>query len=133
MPEIGYISFEDIQIFICVSQMLNFYQKLCLVNPHLFGSREVIDQHFRSGLPVNEYLEYRSVKTFDLRGDARQQWRFRLALETHSDTLSFILQNGIVYSYQEFQKMLSNGELEKITGGVAQVDLGYLFRNKQCP
>jgi hypothetical protein len=84
-------------------------------------------------LPVNEYLEYRSVKTFDLRGDAVQQWRFRLAVETHSDTLSFMLQDEIVYSYQEFQKMLSNGELEKITGGVAQVDLGYLYRNKQCP
>ena len=111
----------------------NYILRLCLVSPHLFDSSKVIDQHFRSGLLVNEYLEYRSVKTFDLRGDAVQQWRFRLAVETHSDTLSFILQNGIVYMYQEFQKMLSNGELEKITGGVAQVDLGYLFRNKQCP
>ena len=111
----------------------NYILRLCLVNPHLFDSSKVIDQHFRSELPVNEYLEYRSVKTFDLRGDAVQQWRFRLAVETHSDTLSFILQNEIVYTYQEFQKMRSDGELEKITGGVAQVDLGYLSRNKQCP
>ena len=112
--------------------MLNFYQKLCLVNPHLFGSREVIDQHFRSGFPGNEYLEYESVITLDL-NKVRHEWIFNIAKEKFSNSLSFIIQNGIGYSYQEFKKMLSNGELEKITGGVAQVDLGYLFRNKQCP
>ena len=38
--------------------MPNYYQRLNIVNPHLFGSREIIDQHFHSGFLGKEYLGY---------------------------------------------------------------------------
>jgi hypothetical protein len=127
--------------------MLNYYQKLCLVNPHLFDSSKVIDQHFRSGLigkkhlgnrrnvkssitstlAKNDDLEYESVCLLNL-CDNRDKRMFRLALETHSDTMSFIFQNGTISTYLEFQKMLSNGEFQRITGGATSVEMGHIFR-----
>ena len=127
--------------------MPNYYQRLCIVNPHLFGSREIIEQHFCSGLPGKKHLghhrnvkssitstlakindlHYESVFVLNL-CDNRDKRMFRLALETHSDTLSFMLQNGIVCTYLTFNKMVSNGELQKITGGATSVELGHIFR-----
>ena len=127
MPEIGYISFEDIQIFICVSQMLNYYQKLYIVNPYLFGSREVIEQNFCSGIPGKKYLHYESVLLLNL-CDHGDQRLYRVALKTCSVSLPFLLQNGIFYKYSEIQEMITNGEFQKITGGATSVDLGHIFR-----
>jgi hypothetical protein len=110
--------------------MNNYYQKLCLVNPHLFDSSKVINQHFRSALLGKEYPEYESITIFDL-SDWKHQRMFRFALETHTESLNFILQNGIVYTYLEFDKMLSNGELQKITGGMTSVDLGSVTSSEE--
>ena len=120
--------------------MLYHYQRLCTVNPHFLESSEIIDRHFRSGLPSKEHLghhsnvessivstlafmndlDYGSVRTLDL-SDEHHQRMFKWVLKLYSDSLSFLLQNGIVYKYQELQKMFINGEFQKITGGATQV------------
>jgi hypothetical protein len=96
------------------------------VNPHLFGSREVVDQHFCSGFPGKEYLHYESVFLLNL-CDYRDKRLYRVALEMYSESLRFLLQNGIVYKYSEIQEMSSNGEFQKITGGATSVELGHIF------
>ena len=108
--------------------MPNYYLKLYIVNPHLFGSREVIDQHFRAGFPGKEYLHYESVYLLNL-CDNRDQRLYRVALKTCSESLPFLLQNGIFYKYSEIQEMINNGEFQKITGGATSVDLGHIFQN----
>ena len=105
--------------------MLNYYQKLYIVNPHLFGSREVIEQNFFSGFPSKEYLHYESVLLLNL-CDHRHQRLYRVALGMCSESLRFLLQNGIFYKYSEIQEMISNGEFQKITGGATSVDLGWV-------
>jgi hypothetical protein len=127
--------------------MLNYYQRLYIVNPHLFGSREVIDQHFRSGFPGKEYLghhrnvessitstlakindlHYESIYLLNL-CDHRDQRLYRVALKMCSESLPFLLQNGIFYKHSEIQEMITNGEFQKITGGATSVDLGHIFR-----
>jgi hypothetical protein len=106
--------------------MLNHYQKLYIVNPHLFGSREVVDQHLCSAFPGKEYLHYESVFLLNL-CDYRDKRLYRVALEMYSESLRFLLQNGIVYKYSEIREMSSNGEFQKITGGATSVDLGHIF------
>ena len=131
----------DIEIFILTNQMLNYYLKLYIVNPHLFGSREVIEQNFCSGFPSKEYLHYESVLLLNL-CDHRHQRFYRIALGMNSESLRFLLQNGIIYRYSEIQEMISNGEFQKITGGATSVDLGwvtlsegyfYRLHQQQCP
>jgi hypothetical protein len=120
--------------------MLYHYQRLCIVNPHFLESSEIIDQHFCSGLPSKEHLghhsnvessiisilafindlDYGSVRTLDL-SDEHHQRMFKWVLKSYSDSLSFLLQNGTVYKYQELQKMFINGEFQKITGGATLV------------
>ncbi len=105
----------------------SFYQRLCLVNPHLFGSKDLINQHFHSGLLGKEYPEYESIITLDLNNVFHQ----RIFDDTQirfSDTLSFILQNGVICTFLTFKKMFSNGELQKITGEATSVELGHIFR-----
>ena len=109
------------------TQMLNYYLKLYIVNPHLFGSREVIEQNFFSGFPSKEYLHYESVLLLNL-CDHRHQRLYRVALGMCSESLSFLLQNGIFYKYSEIQEMITNGEFQKITGGATSVNLGHIFR-----
>jgi hypothetical protein len=107
-------------------QTHSLYQKLYIVNPHLFGSREVINQQFHKGLLGKECPEYESIITLDLNNVFHQ----RIFYDTQtrfSDTLSFMLQNGIIYTYLTFQKMFSNGELQKITGEATSVELGHIF------
>ena len=105
--------------------MFNYYQKLYIVNPPLFGSREVVDQNFCSGIPGKEYLHYESVCLLNL-CDNRDQRLYRVALKTCSVSLPFLLQNGIFYKYSEIQEMITNGEFQKITGGATSVDLGWV-------
>ena len=126
--------------------MPNYYQRLNIVNPHLFGSREIIDQHFHSGFlgkkslgyhrnvessitstlaKINDF-DYESVSVLNL-CDHRDQKSYRVARGKYSKSLLFLLQNG--YKFSEIQEMISNGEFQKITGRATSVDLGHIFQN----
>ena len=94
--------------------MPNYYQRLNIVNPHLFGSREIIDQHFHSGFlgkkslgyhrnvessitstlaKINDF-DYESVSVLNLR-DHRDQKSYRVARGKHSESLLFLLQSRL--------------------------------------
>ena len=117
------------------------YLKLCVVNPHLFELRNLIDKNFQSELSKLQLIsgspkKVRSSITFQLAFkfdldyhtiailyliQVKHQKMFKWVLEKHANNLIFLLQNGIVYKYTELQAMFSNGDFQRITGGAMQV------------
>lgn len=116
------------------------YSKLCIVNPHLFEASGSIDHYFRTGVNDKQHvgthkhvvpsitlqlafkfnLLDRTLNTLDLT-EKKHQIMLEWVLKKHSTTLNFLLQNGMVYKYQDLLRMFRDGEFEGITGGATKV------------
>ena len=124
-----------------MQNMKHHYQRICCVNPHLFEKDELITQHFSLKLAdehryaqhhkhvgssialqlgIIHGIDWNQLQTLHL-DKSKHQGMFEWVLKRYSNTLEFLLQNGVVYRYQELQKMVQNGEFQRITGGATQV------------
>jgi hypothetical protein len=116
------------------------YQRLCIVNPHLFKAENFIDEHFQKRLPDDRHSEHykyvgssltlqlsflydidvKHIHTLHL-DKPKNQEMYEWVIKTYPRTLAFLLPDGLIYKYHEIPKMLVNGEFKRIAGKMTQV------------